>query len=116
MTDAQIFWVRYINAAGGVRQRLAVLGTHDESTARLLLEQQSGAIVMQLWRVPAWLSKVWHYVVPLMRRQWPYDQLADFFHNLGIMLKSGLGLKPIQKTKNTRNPRVPISRRLRSKR
>lgn len=90
MTDAQIFWVRYINAAGGVRQRLAVLGTHDESTARLLLEQQSGAIVMQLWRVPAWLSKVWHYVVPLMRRQWPYDQLADFFHNLGIMLKSGL--------------------------
>ena len=90
MTDSRIFWVRYLNPAGGVRQRLALLGAYDESTARLLLEQQFGLTVMQLWRAPALLTIVWRFVMPLLRRQWPHDQLAEFFHNLGIMLKCGL--------------------------
>lgn len=90
MTDARIFWVRYVNPAGGVRQRLALLGAEDESTAQLLLEQQGGLIVMNIWKAPVWLAGLWRFVMPLLRRQWPYDQLAEFFHNLGIMLKSGL--------------------------
>ena len=90
MTEARIFWVRYLNPAGGVRQRLILLGAQDESTAQLLLEQQSGLVVMNLWLAPVWLAALWRFVMPLMRRQWPYDQLAEFFHNLGIMLKSGL--------------------------
>ena len=90
MTDARIFWVRYLSPAGGVRQHLAVLGAGDESTAQLLLEQQGGLIVMNVWLAPVWLASLWRFVMPLLRRQWPYDQLAEFFHNLGIMLKSGL--------------------------
>ena len=90
MIDARIFWVRYMNAAGGVRQRLALLGADDMATAQLLLEQQAGTIVMHLWQAPAWLASAWLFIAPLLRRQWPYDQLAEFFHNLGIMLKSGL--------------------------
>ncbi len=90
MNESRIYWVRYVNASGGVRQRLTVLGTNDESTARLILEQQFGLIVMGLWMAPALLAHIWLFVMPLLRRQWPYDQLAEFFHNLGIMLKSGL--------------------------
>jgi general secretion pathway protein F/type IV pilus assembly protein PilC len=90
MTESQIFWVQYVNTAGNVRQRLAVLGAVDESTARLLLEQHTGVIVMRLWQAPAIFATLWRFVMPLLRRQWPHDQLAEFFHNLGVMLKSGL--------------------------
>ncbi len=90
MTASRVFWVRYINPAGGVRQRLTLLGADDEVTARLLLERQLSAIIMQLWQGPAWLAAAWRFVVPMLRPKWPDDQLAEFFHNLGIMLKSGL--------------------------
>ncbi len=90
MTDSRIYWVRYLNPAGSLRQRLTLLGADDESTAQLLLEQQGGLVVIGLWQAPVWLASIWRFAVPLLRRQWPYDQLAEFFHNLGIMLKSGL--------------------------
>ncbi len=90
MMDSRVFWVRYMNPTGGVRQRLALLGAGDYATAQLLLERQTGAIVMRLWQAPAWLASVWRFISPLLRRQWPYDQLSEFFHNLGVMLKSGL--------------------------
>lgn len=90
MADSRIFWVRYMNATGGMRQRLALLGASDNSTAQLLIEQHKGTVVVGLRQAPVWLARLWHFVSPLLRRQWPYDQLAEFFHNLGIMLKSGL--------------------------
>jgi len=90
MTDSRVYWVRYLNPAGNLGQRLTLLGADDESTAQLLLEQQGGLVVIGLWQAPVWLASIWRFAIPLLRRQWPHDQLAEFFHNLGIMLKSGL--------------------------
>lgn len=90
MVEGRIFWLRYVDQAGRARRRLTWLGTEDESTARLLVEQQGGAIVMRLWRAPAWVAALWLALQPVLRRPWPADQLAEFFHNLGVMLKSGL--------------------------
>lgn len=90
MAEGSIFGVRYINAQGRVRVRLAWLTAHDLSTARLLLEQQDQVIVMALWQAPDWLARTWLFLQPLLHPQWPADQLAEFFHNLGVMLKSGL--------------------------
>lgn len=89
MTE-QVFWVRYLNAGGAMRRRFVSLGTHDEATARLLLERQYAAVVVDLWRGPAWLSMGWQAVRPLFSRAWPVQDLTDLLHNLGIMLKSGL--------------------------
>lgn len=90
MTAGRIFWARLVSPAGQIKQRLVWLATQDEHIARLLMEQQGSGVVMQLWQAPAWCASLWLLLQPMMRRRWPDDQLAEFFHNLGVMLKSGL--------------------------
>ncbi|MDB5942579.1 MAG: type secretion system family protein [Ramlibacter sp.] len=90
MDASRIFWFRFLLPTGSVRQRVALLQASDPCTARLLIERQTGAVVMGLWQAPALLAAWWRFLMPLLRGRWPSDQLAEFFHNLGVMLKSGL--------------------------
>ena len=86
----RLFWVRLLNPAGCVRYRLVMLGAQDEQTARLLVEQDGALAILYIIGLPQWLGRLWTYLEPLTKRKLPPEELGDFFHNLGIMLKSGL--------------------------
>jgi general secretion pathway protein F/type IV pilus assembly protein PilC len=90
MITPHIYWCRYLNTGGQLRQTVSPLAVGDEDTARALLEQRLDATVVHLWRLPALVGTLWRLLTPLFRKPWPVDQLSELFHNLGLMLKSGL--------------------------
>lgn len=90
MASTPLYWCRYLNAAGQIRYTVKALAVDDDVAARIVLEQRTGATVVQLWCLPAFVGMLWRFLAPVLRRPWPVDQLAEVFHNLGLMLRSGL--------------------------
>ena len=108
MTDRRIYLSRLLHEDGHTGYRLSLLATEDEANARLLLEQQTQAVVVSMHRFPDWMARLWQLAAPLLASRWPHDELADLLHNLGVMLKSGLPIADALKelSRDTAHPGI----------
>lgn len=90
MLGDSLYWVRVMGPDGQVFSRLSRLGARDEVTARVMLETQTGGTVLALHPLPPMVAALWERARPVLSQPLPPEALADYFHNLGVMLRSGL--------------------------
>jgi type II secretory pathway component PulF len=90
MAMAQLYWCHYLNEVGQRRYSLTAVAADDELVARHVLEERLLATIVHLWCLPTWVARLWRFLSPMLHKAWPPDQLAEVFHNLGLMLRSGM--------------------------
>lgn len=88
--SAGYFLFRYLDPQGRTYTRLERLPALDALAARLLIEHRFKATVLNLWSLPAFLYPLLHLFEMLLQPRLPLPLLAEFLHNLGMMLQSGL--------------------------
>ncbi|MBD3767422.1 MAG: type II secretion system F family protein [Gammaproteobacteria bacterium] len=65
----------------------------NEMSARYYLEQRwRGNVIVRLWMLPSWLEGVYGLIHHLFQPQLKREEVADFFRNVAIMIKSGIPL------------------------
>ncbi len=84
------FFFRVLNKARQSNWGFEKLPASEHRDARHALEQKDNSVVVTLYRLPGILSPFLDMLLMLYRRPLPYPVLADFLHNLGIFLKSGI--------------------------
>lgn len=87
---AGYFFFRFLDPQGRTHTRLERLPTPDPLAARLLIEHRFNATVLTLWELPEVLHPLLQLFELLLQRRLPLGLLAEFLHNLGMMLQSGL--------------------------
>ncbi len=87
---AAFYIYRFLDELGRTRIRLEKLPAENLVSARLLVERRRNATVLSLWALPSFLTPLMNTIMLMWQRAIPLPLLAEFFHNLGIMLKSGL--------------------------
>lgn len=84
------FLFRYADSLGRPGWRLDKIQSDDRLVARAVIEQRYTSTVLSLWRLPILISTVVELFLRLLRRPVPNVVLAEFLHNLGVMLRCGL--------------------------
>ena len=84
------FFFRVLNKAREMNWGFKKLPASELRGARMALEQMEHSVVVTLFQLPAIFSPALDMLLSLFRRQLPYTVLSDFFHNLGLFLKSGI--------------------------
>lgn len=83
---------RVINAQGHSQLGFERLPAGDFATAHQLLERRTQSTVLGLYLLPVLLTPLADLIMACLRRRIPVQLLAEFFHNLGLMLRSGLAI------------------------
>lgn len=89
-TTTRYYLYQILNTEGRTNIGLNKLTAIDSWDARLMVEQRRRATVLSLLALPAFLSPIFDLFILLSRRPIALPLLAEFLHNLGLMLKSGL--------------------------
>lgn len=79
-----------MDAEGRTRIGMNRLAASDEWDARLMVEHRRRATVLFLLSLPRQIGPLFDLFAQLWHRAIPLPLLAEFLHNLGLMLKSGL--------------------------
>jgi type II secretory pathway component PulF len=88
--QSHYFFFRVLNQARKLNWGFEKLPASEYRGARLALEKKEHCVVISLYRMPGILIPVLDLLASIVRRPLPYPVLADFLHNLGLMLKSGI--------------------------
>lgn len=89
-TNSRYYLYQVLDAEGRTRTGLNKLTASDNWEARLMVERQRQSTVLSLLAMPAVLGPFFDLFFLLSQRAIPLPLLAEFLHNLGLMLKSGL--------------------------
>ncbi|MCF1182856.1 type II secretion system F family protein [Marichromatium gracile] len=104
------FLYRYADDLGRPGWRLEKFQFSDTLTARAMIEQRHDDTVLRLWRLPGPASGLIDLMIGLTRRPVPTEVLAEFLHNLGVMLRCGLPIDQALVELREENRRSPMAR------
>ena len=84
------FIFKVLNQARELNWGFEKLPASEYRGARLTLEQKERCVVVSLYRLPGILIPLLDILISIFRKPLPYPVLADFLHNLGLILRSGI--------------------------
>ncbi|MDX1351987.1 MAG: type II secretion system F family protein [Thiomicrorhabdus sp.] len=85
------FYFQRLLDTGQIATGIEKLAFANETSARLYLEQRWGdAVIVKLVMLPSWLNWPYDFIMRIFRPQLKREEVADFFRNIAVMLKSGI--------------------------
>jgi len=85
------FYFQRLLATGQLNSGVEKLAFANETSARFYLEQRWGdTVIVKLIMLPVWLNWPYDFIINLFRPQLKRDEVADFFRNIAVMLRSGI--------------------------
>lgn len=84
------YYYRILLPTGQTKSNFDKLAVDNSLSAKIYLEGRWKAVVLSVTRFPGWFNVFYDGYSNLFRRSISQASLADFFHNLAIMLESGV--------------------------
>ncbi|HBX37186.1 MAG TPA: type II secretion system F family protein [Pseudohongiella sp.] len=84
------FYFHRLVTGGKLESGFEKLSFNRKESARYYLEQQQDCVIVRLWMLPAWVGSFYDIFKRLFRSPMTMDEMADFFHNLAVMQRSGI--------------------------
>lgn len=90
MSILKTYYYRVLLPHGRVRHGMLRLAVELDYSARLRLEQETGGLVLTLWRLPAWVTSGTDLLRRVGRADVRPEDLAGFLRDMGLMLGAGV--------------------------
>ncbi|MDH7942550.1 type II secretion system F family protein [Pseudohongiella sp. SYSU M77423] len=84
------FYFHRLVAGGKLESGFEKLSFTQAESARYYLEQQKDCVIVRLWMLPGWVGSFYDMFKRVFRSPMSMDEMADFFHNLAVMQRSGI--------------------------
>ncbi|WP_321325805.1 type II secretion system F family protein [Thiomicrorhabdus sp.] len=85
------FYFQRLLDTGQIASGVEKLAFINETSAKFYLEQRWGdAVIVKLVMLPSWLNWPYDFVMHIFRPQLKREEVADFFRNIAVMLRSGI--------------------------
>ena len=85
------FYFQRLLDTGQIASGFEKLTFTNETSAQFYLEQRWGdAVIVKLVMLPSWLNWPYDFISRIFKPQLKREEVADFFRNIAIMLKSGI--------------------------
>ena len=90
MSQLNTYYYRILRPDGAVRTGFYRLAVERDFSARLRLEREHDAVVLNLWRLPRLITAVYAFLMQLMQADIRAEELAGFLRDLGVMQRAGI--------------------------
>lgn len=85
------FYFQRLLDTGQIATGVEKLAFTNETSAQFYLEQRWGdAVIVKLIMLPSWLNWPYDFIMRIFRPQLKREEVADFFRNIAVMLRSGI--------------------------
>lgn len=105
------FYFQRLLDTGQLATGIEKLAFVNETSARYYLEQRWGnTVIVKLVMLPNWLNWPYDFILSLFRPQLKREEVADFFRNIAIMLRSGIPMFTAIEDMASDDSSIPIKR------
>lgn len=105
------FYFQRLLDTGQLATGFEKLAFTNETSARFYLEQRWGnAVIVKLVMLPSWLNWPYDFIMHLIRPQLKREEVADFFRNIAIMLRSGIPMFTAIEDMASDDSSIPVQR------
>lgn len=105
------FYFQRLLDTGQLATGIEKLAFVNETSARFYLEQRWGnAVIVKLVMLPAWLNWPYDFIMHMVRPQLKREEVADFFRNIAVMLRSGIPMFTAIEDMASDDSSVPVQR------
>ncbi|WEJ62500.1 type II secretion system F family protein [Thiomicrorhabdus lithotrophica] len=105
------FYFQRLLDTGQLATGIEKLAFVNETSARFYLEQRWGdAVIVKLVMLPSWLNWPYDFIIQLFRPQLKREEVADFFRNIAVMLRSGIPMFTAIEDMASDDSSVPVQR------
>lgn len=84
------FYYQRLLPTGQLKTGLEKLAFSRRESAQFYLEQRGDDVIVRLWMFPQWFNTLYDTLRRIGRKPLTQDEMADFFHNLAVMQRSGV--------------------------
>ncbi len=84
------YYHKLLLQSGKTRRGVSKLLMENERSAQIFLEKRKDAIILNLFMLPNWFVYVYDFWNKLLGKDLSKASLAEFFHNIAVMLKAGV--------------------------